>query len=136
MKPHARQGVFFQPVLYGRIEQDNPGSDMAYQRLAFGLLKLGAERHHFDAQTQRGKKDFAKSGVIAPRPAEYGRLCAATSRDQAAPSPAVPADENRGTDSADPQTPAPGHPGCGRRCGSGPRYRFWKSAEVLFMCLS
>ncbi|MCQ4034074.1 hypothetical protein FK513_31775, partial [Klebsiella pneumoniae] len=36
------------------------------QRLAFGLLKLGAERHHFDAQTQRGKKDFAKSGVIAP----------------------------------------------------------------------
>ncbi len=55
-----------------------------------------------------------------PRPAEYGRLCAATSRDQAAPSPAVPADENRGTDSADPQTPAPGHPGCGRRCGSGP----------------
>lgn len=38
---------------------------MAYQRLAFGLLKLGAERHHFDAQTQRGKKDFAKSGVIA-----------------------------------------------------------------------
>ena len=39
---------------------------MAYQRLAFGLLKLGAERHHFDAQTQRGKKDFAKSGVIAP----------------------------------------------------------------------
>ncbi|MBD3704687.1 hypothetical protein IE990_21770 [Klebsiella pneumoniae] len=55
-------GVFFQPVLYGRIEQDNPGSDMAYQRLAFGLLKLGAERHHFDAQTQRGKRTSQKAG--------------------------------------------------------------------------
>lgn len=51
----AGVGSVFQPVLHGRIEQHGPGGDMTHQLLAFGLLKLSAERDHFDAQTQRGK---------------------------------------------------------------------------------
>lgn len=64
-------------------------------------------------------KGLRKKRDDSPRPADSDRLCAATRPGQAAPSLAVPAGENRGTDSADPQTPAPGHPGCGCAVSQG-----------------
>ncbi|MCS5961679.1 hypothetical protein LNP74_32205 [Klebsiella pneumoniae subsp. pneumoniae] len=109
---------------------------MAYQRLAFGLLKLGAERHHFDAQTQRGKKGLRKSGVIAPGQQNTVAFAQRPAAIKLRHRPLYPQMKIAVQIAADPQTPAPGHPGCGRRCGSGPVFRFWKSAEVLFMCLS
>ncbi len=107
---------------------------MAYQRLAFGLLKLGAERHHFDAQTQRGKRTSQKRGdcpsqqntvAFAQRPAAiklrhrplYPQMKIAV---QIAP---ILKRQRRGIRAAG-------------GAAAQARYRFWKSAEVLFMCVS